>query len=374
MKLRLLSAEPGGSVARLHDNNFDALRLLFACAVVAYHIDVLSPSSAYLWLEKSISATVAVQGFFVVSGFLVTMSCETSSSLWSYAVKRFLRIAPAYVTVVVLAALALSLLSTLPAREYFAAAQFHRYLAYNLILSNFVAPSLPGVFASNLQTAVNGSLWTIKVEVGFYIAVPFMVWAVRKFNYQRVVPTLFVASLLWRIGLELFGLNPERHFYTLLAHQLPGQLCFFLGGVWVYYRARAGHGPSAIGALAGLILYCVGLAWSDSTAGIAYDLVAPAAITLTVLWAALSGPRLPRAAKYGDFSYGVYLYHFPIVQSCIALGLFSATRFAPILVPLLVVACSAASWFLVESPALSIKRLLSRAPPTKNASIINMSS
>src|SRR5581483_10427826 len=170
-----LSRAPGGTAARLRDNNFDALRLIFASLVVFFHIAVLSAVSSLDWMPRYMSATFAVQAFFVVSGFLVTMSCENSSSLGSYAIKRFRRIAPAYVTVVVGAAILLSFMSALPARQYFSHPDWWRYVGYNLLLSNFNAPDLPGVFQSNPQAAVNGSLWTIKVEVGFYLVVPIMV-------------------------------------------------------------------------------------------------------------------------------------------------------------------------------------------------------
>src|SRR5260370_895587 len=106
------------SIARLRDNNFDALRLIFASMVVVYHLGRLSQAVGLGWTSR-VSATFAVQAFFVVSGFLVTMSFENSSSIRSYTLKRLRRIAPAYVLVVVLAALSLSLISDLPAHEYF---------------------------------------------------------------------------------------------------------------------------------------------------------------------------------------------------------------------------------------------------------------
>src|SRR5882757_3200354 len=104
-----LSREPSGAAARLRDNNFDALRLIFASMVVVFHVGVLANVASLGRLPQYVSATFAVQAFFVVSGFLVTMSYENTRSLRSYALKRLRRIAPAYIVVVVGAALLLVL-------------------------------------------------------------------------------------------------------------------------------------------------------------------------------------------------------------------------------------------------------------------------
>ncbi len=346
-------ADPAAAAARLRGNNFDALRLVFASMVVVFHAGILSQAASLSWLHRYVSSTFAVQAFFVVSGFLVTMSFENSSSWRSYAGKRLRRIAPAYVAVVVGAALLLSLVSTLPASDYFSHRDFWRYLGFNLVLSNFSAPSLPGVFAGNTEAAVNGSLWTIKVEVAFYTFVPFMVWAIRRFGAARILGTVFCVSLAWKVGFGMLALAPGGEIYAKFAKQLPGQLAFFAGGAWAYYRTRSGHLPRGSWALIGLLTYAV----SD---GLLYDLLAPAAVTAVVYWAAVAGPRLPASGKYGDFSYGVYLYHFPMVQTFIALGFFgTAPHLSAFVVFMLACLMGVASWFLIEKPSLKNKPAIS---------------
>src|SRR5690349_23148622 len=87
-------------------NNFNLVRLILAVMVVAYHIVVLSGGvSAAGVPELSLAAQLGVQGFFVVSGFLVWESFARSPSLRVYAEKRARRLLPAYVTVVVLCAI-----------------------------------------------------------------------------------------------------------------------------------------------------------------------------------------------------------------------------------------------------------------------------
>jgi peptidoglycan/LPS O-acetylase OafA/YrhL len=344
--LRLLSREPSGIQARFRDNNFDALRLLFASLVVVFHMGLLSAVPSLAWTQY-VSATFAVQAFFVVSGFLVTMSFERSSSLWSYSMKRIRRIVPAYVAVVICAAVLLVSMSTLPPARYFTSRGFLDYLGYNLALSNFRAPDLPGVFAANAVSAVNGSLWTIKVEVGFYLLVPLIVWSVRRLGYRRALGSLFILSLVWHAGFQLLHTYLGNEIYDKLAKQLPGQLSYFVGGAWTYYGARDNRSPHALAALAGAIVY-------PATAGLANVLLAPFAVTAMVMWAALAGPRLPALGKHGDFSYGVYVYHFPIVQTLIALGLFAVSPALAVIVSVILVAiCSVASWYCIEAPALS---------------------
>ncbi|MFZ0499596.1 MAG: hypothetical protein WAM52_10715, partial [Steroidobacteraceae bacterium] len=114
-----------------------------------------------------------------------------------------------------------------------------------------------------------------------------------------------------------------------------------------YYQVLEHRSPSMLLALAGAIAY--GL-----TSGFLHEAIAPFAVVALVSWAAVVGPRLPPLGRYGDFSYGIYLYHFPIVQALIALGVFAWSPYgAVLLVSIAVLCCSIASWFLIEAPALS---------------------
>jgi peptidoglycan/LPS O-acetylase OafA/YrhL len=330
---------------RLRDNNFDALRLIFASMVVLYHEGILSQAKSLDWCLH-VSASFAVQAFFVVSGFLVTMSFENSSSAKSYALKRLRRITPAYIVVIIVAALGLSTLSTLPLNAYFGNREFWRYLGFNLMLSNFSAPNLPGVFQSNFTTVVNGSLWTIKIEVAFYCLVPFIVWAIRRAGAFKVLGIIFIASIVWKLGFNAAATATGMEIYGKLAKQLPGQMCFFAGGAWAYYRTRDGSSIRGLIAAIGVMAYALTDGWF-------YEITAPFAVTALVYWAAIAGPRLPAAAKHGDFSYGVYLYHFPLIQTFVALGLYQWSPLAGWMVSVAVVVfCAIVSWRLVERPIL----------------------
>ena len=128
---------------RLRKNNFDLLRLLFAGVVCLVHSFELSGFEALHWTTRFFSSAVAVKSFFVVSGFLIFMSYERSTSLASYISKRIRRIYPAYFTIVILCAIGLVMVSSRSVNQYFSA-DWLKYVAANLsflnFLSNYSAP------------------------------------------------------------------------------------------------------------------------------------------------------------------------------------------------------------------------------------------
>lgn len=326
--------------------------------VVLFHVALLSQAPQLAWFRQYVSSTFAVQAFFVVSGFLVTMSFENTRSLVDYGKKRLFRIAPAYMLVVLVAAFALVSISTLSPLQYFTNPEWRDYVISNLMMSNFKQPTLPGVFTQNYQAAVNGSLWTIKLEVMFYCCVPFIVWAIRRFGYKRVLATLFVVSVAWQVVFLSVSAD-SMDLAGRLAKQLPGQLAFFGGGAFAFYRTRAGLPPPPAWAAA---LGAIGYALAQ---GVVLTVIAPLCVTLIVYWAAIRVRQLWSAHDTGDFSYGLYLYHFPIAQVLIALGLF---RTMPVVGLIIVFAttllAAILSWHLIEKRALKFTHWRMRWRPT----------
>jgi peptidoglycan/LPS O-acetylase OafA/YrhL len=304
-------------------NNLDCLRLILASIVALYHIDALTYLPAFSAFGKYLSPHFAVKSFFVISGMLIYQSYTRSSSLRSYMEKRVRRIYPAYFTVVVLAAVGLCFLSTLPLSQYFFGIGFWKYLVANLLFLNFLAPSLPGVFTTNVMPAVNGALWTLKIEVIFYLFVPVIFSLSRRYGVVRIVGALFILSCVWKYGFALldtmysshgiFSLDSSRGFYAQLEAQFPGQLLYFCAGILllVYFDKLKQHFLSIAAISACLFLLDYWFARG----------------TLDVFW--MSGVVFVFGfwryfgdfSKFGDFSYGVYIVHFPIVQTLAALGL-----------------------------------------------------
>lgn len=163
------------------DNSFHFIRL-FCCLCIIYEHSMFLSFSSFPVLEIS---SICVKVFFILSGFWVTISLLRSDSVKEYAVKRIKKILPPYFTVVIGFAILLCMFSTLSPKEYFSNAGFWKYLAANLTTLNFLHTSLPGVFEGlPLNGAVNGALWTIKVEIAFYVFLPFLMFLITKCKYK----------------------------------------------------------------------------------------------------------------------------------------------------------------------------------------------
>lgn len=329
-----------------HENNFDLLRLVLASMVFLFHSAILSQATQISILSK-LSADFAVQSFFVVSGYLIFMSYEKSASLFDYASKRFRRILPAYVMSVLLGVVIGALTTVLPLSQFFCDSRTIKYIAYNLFFMNFAAPTLPGTFLNNYMPAVNGSLWTLKLEVGFYLAVPVIYWLCQRCGYVKILVSIFLFSLIYHLGLSSLAVRYDSQLIAKFAKQLPGQLTYFIAGVG-FYVARTRFSGLKVGHFLGAaFIFMV-------TSGVIHDVVAPIAVAVTAIYVATFAPYLGNFGKYGDFSYGIYIYHFPLVQAAISIGLFSYSPvFAVVVVGISVLSVAVLSWNLLERPALT---------------------
>ncbi len=328
-------------------NNFDLLRFLFAGAVVLYHVHVCSRAPELGFL-RVISADLAVKSFFVVSGFLVFMSFEQSRSTREYFGKRIRRIYPGYATVVIAAAVLGACITEASWREYFSSGLW-RYLAANLAFANFLAPTLPGVFAHNPVTEVNGALWTIKIEVMFYLCVPVLAWLARRWGRTSVLALAYAFAIAWSVGLGLLAARSEHGaLLARLAYQLPGQLGYFAAGALCYYHLPSlrRHWKAAVAFSIGGLL--AGNAWPVLKIG-----VEPAALALVVVFLAFGVRHLGNFARYGDLSYGIYIIHVPVLQTLVSVGAFERNPFGALTLAIaLVLMLAFASWHLVEKPFL----------------------
>jgi peptidoglycan/LPS O-acetylase OafA/YrhL len=320
-------------------NNFDLLRLLLASIVVLYHCYDLSFSPSYLWIPRVASADLAVQGFFAMSGFLIIGSYENSSSFSSYLNKRGRRILPAYWAALIFTLILGMIFSTLPLRGFLTSPSTWKYAGANFCFANFLHPNLPGLFEGNpVMSSVNGSLWTIKLEVMFYFSVPVIVWLCRRVGKLQILCGLFLLSVAYEIAM--------RKFHPSLATQLPGQLCFFMvGALAYYYLGWCKRNPGWVWIIA-VTCYLI----SVFSGWIAFRAIG---VSLGVVCFGLLLPPIWGPAKYGDFSYGTYVFHFPVIQTFIAMGLVkSHPKLALGLILLSVAALSFTSWNLIEKPFL----------------------
>jgi peptidoglycan/LPS O-acetylase OafA/YrhL len=336
-------------------NNLDCLRLILAATVALFHLFGMSGIPAFYPFVRYLSPQFAVRAFFVISGLLIYRSYTRSSSIGSYLEKRARRIYPAYFTIVVLAAIALCALSSLPLSHYFGAG-FWKYLGANLLFLNFLAPALPGVFTANEIIAVNGALWTLKIEVAFYLFVPVLHYLCGRFGTKRIIGAAFCFSCIWKYGFALlnfvyrspgiYTLDDSRSIYSQLGAQFPSQLAYFCAGIllFLYFDTLKLHFWSISCITASLYLIDH---WF--TGGVLDVLWISGIVFIFGFWRYFGN-----FSKYGDFSYGVYIVHFPILQTLVALGLARLNPSIFFIVSISVIGLASwLMWHLVESRFLA---------------------
>jgi peptidoglycan/LPS O-acetylase OafA/YrhL len=349
-----------------HRNNFDLLRFLLAATVVLFHLAVLSKMPALASLLAVANGTYGVLGFFAISGYVVTLSWYRCAGWREYVERRARRILPGYLAVVLFWWFAGSMISTLSAPEYWQNAGTWRYLAANVSFLQFFAPSLPGVFAGDPRLpAVNGSLWSIRSELLCYLLLPF---AVRR-QWPGIIALVSGAA---GTALALNG-GGDPHIDQLRIGLANPLTCFFLG-TWLTQR-KSVVAFKALGLVAlagfGLLLY---QAWNPLPAqlgSIWQGLVMPAAVSAAVLGAGLSGSYVGKWGVLGNLSYGMYLWHFPIIQFALSTGWFQASpaAWAGFCIALTAAAASL-SWYCVERRLLLGARPAYVPPPANQPAIL----
>jgi peptidoglycan/LPS O-acetylase OafA/YrhL len=332
-------------------DNFDAIRLFAALAVLYGHAFYLSGASSMPAIFGNEIATIAVKVFFIISGYLVTESWRRDPSPSRYLWRRGLRIFPGlFVNTLLCAFLLGPIVSTLPLADYLHSPLIPRYLE-NIILRP--ASLLPGVFNTvPFADTVNGSLWTLPVEFGMYLIAPVVVlW-----GGGQKVRILAGTVALCAVSLYLNHIQPGLLQSALGAHATPIHDAlnvapyFLLGAAWRIVAPQSVFNLQA--ALFALALMPL-IPGNEIVYEIGFYLVLPYAI----LSLALAKPAaFGWAGRFGDFSYGVYIYAFPVQQT---VALYFHTEHRPImnsaisLVPTLLLA--AASWHLIEKRFLLLK-------------------
>jgi peptidoglycan/LPS O-acetylase OafA/YrhL len=326
-------------------NNVTELRLLFAASVMLSHAATLLDAASYRLVRTVLNSDAAVQGFFILSGYLVFGSYNRLRSPTQFYKRRLLRIYPAY-GVAVLLFIVLGIAQALVLGHAVNWAEVPSYLAANLTTLNFLQPSVDGVFASNPRDAVNGALWSIKVELMFYAAVPLLFVIGKRISFFALGSLLILAGVVWWPALnwlgEQYGIVP----HPSLRNQLPGQLHYFGLGIALFARSQGSLSNLGIAAMT------VGAALLLAALGATSQAVQ--ALVLVALIGGISALKRSNDLLGGqDLSYGIYLSHFPIIQLLLAFGV-GAAPFPVYLaaVVALSVAYGIFSWRWIEGPAL----------------------
>jgi peptidoglycan/LPS O-acetylase OafA/YrhL len=329
------------------NNNFDFIRFVAAFFVICGHCQILDGVPVTQIAGLAISG-LGVLIFFSLSGYLVTNSLQRDSNVVAFLANRSLRIFPALIVIVALTTYVLGpAMTTLNVREYFQSWLLQHYMKG---IALYVSYQLPGVFEGNIyRSAVNGSLWSLPAEFLCY----FIIAGIGLLPRRCLGPCLVIGFLVTAsLNLYLpYYEGPKIIYYSTDPFQWATvAVCFFVGALYSAFRVplRLWIGVAAAGVLAGISWILPLVAWSVLVWVMLPYLILSLGIQFT--------PVLRRWGRFGDFSYGMYLYSFPITQTIIAIyhNRIDA-RILLIEVTALSVGCAFLSWHLVEKRALKFK-------------------
>lgn len=352
-----------------HRNNFDLIRLLAALQVVQYHasgalqIPIPEPF-AFLFAQFP-----GVPVFFVVSGFLVTRSyLYGSGGIGAYFARRALRIYPALWVSTTLIVLALAATGSLA--HDFAGPKLGAWLAASFsmgseIVGNFLVGKIvqPGGFYPSYPSGVT---WTLIVELGFYIFLPVILFG--KFADKRLawISLAFWTAVSLAVSNYYFYLDnvaPERALTKLLSVNLFVDLWeFMLGAACSIYWDRIRHlfeGRAlwwllAYLSAAVLLKTQFGVNGLNTHKGTPFMPLMTALMAAVVVSFAFTWRNAASMLRGNDFSYGIYLYHLPIVVTLGLLGI-TGNQGIWLIVFGATFAFAAMSWYLIEKPCLQLK-------------------
>ncbi|MGF6371303.1 peptidoglycan/LPS O-acetylase OafA/YrhL [Paraburkholderia sp. RAU6.4a] len=335
-------------ILRRENNNADLLRLIAACAVIWGHAFVMVPGNKIIepvqqLLGFDYSGSLAVKFFFFLSGILVTNSWLSNGSPLRFVTARIFRIFPALIVAALVCMFIIGpALTELPLASYFARTDYFLHIARYPYIEYY----LPGVFEHNLHPQANGAIWTIRYELAMYTALLTLgLCGLLRFKWVATAffSALILVSAIRPESIELFGLPNVN-----MAGHLPA---FFLFGAilalhkkWVRLDGRL---------VAGLIPFACMFRHSAAFQFVFYPAFLISSIWLMTLRPVLQ-TRLP-----GDFSYGVYVFGWPIQQTLVTVFPHMGVAAHIVFAMSTSIAVASVSWYAVEKPCIAFGRNVS---------------
>lgn len=331
------------------DDNFLLLRFIAAATVIFGHSYGIAagPGAADFIGRLELypdfyTGSIAVDVFFVVSGFLVTGSWLNRADAVGFVRARALRLLPAYLACLVLTAYVLgTAVTSLPTGVYLTAPETHRYVWFNALFGLRQQWTLPSVFEHNpFGNTVNGSLWTLPIEARMYVwlAVLGVLGLLRRRGLGSCVAAL--TALVGIVGPILAPNLPAPGTLTLGGFFALGCLCYL-------QRERIPLRNDV------LVVLCIVVVFAARTP--AFFPLFALALAYATLWFAYR-PRLGFFNRCGDYSYGLYLWGYPVQQTvALAIGALHAPLLNFGLSLPLTLLLAVASWHCLEKPALRWK-------------------
>ena len=339
-------------------NNFDIIRLLAAFQVVYMHSmnHLKIEGSVAVFYERFLQYFPGVPIFFTVSGFLIFWAYDRNPDLKKYIVNRLLRLYPA---LYVCLAITIGLLVTFSSISLLSNTSFYVWLVGQVSIFQFYTPEILRFWGVGTP---NGALWTIAVEVQFYIVVPLFFLLMRKVRGSVLLTILFIISVL--ANFYLAGLPQTTIQKLSFVSIIPYLFNFLIGSVFYIYWDKLNFLVKNK-FWRWLIVYALYIVILGHVMGHelhAYQLInfyqflATILLSIFTLSFAFSFNSLSdKLLRHNDISYGIYIYHMLVVNTFVSLGLIADSKyFLATFITTIVLAFL--SWKLIEKPALSLKK------------------
>lgn len=335
-----------GSYDGVRENNFTPIRLAFAWLVLYGHSFAIQKVPGFkdplhhIFSGSTWIGEISVNGFFLISGFLVTASFINRGAV-EYIFSRAIRIYPALIICILITVFILGMAVTdLNIKKYLTNQNTWSYLKNSMAILP-MQWSLPGVFHENSRISANGSLWTLTVETRCYIllAIAGICGAFKnKYVSNLTILMLFIIGLSAFKEVPLIGTNKKWSTPCL----------YFLLGVFTYVNRSKIILDAKLALLASIIMaYSFGKDY--------FQLTFPLSFTYITFYLAYKSRYIPLDKYIGDISYGVYIYAWPCQQLIAHIFPDENPYFNMLFSSIITAILAYGSWRYIENPALSIK-------------------
>ena len=332
------------------DNNLNLIRMVAATAVLVSHAWAIALGKGTvepLKAETGVTlGTLAVYLFFVISGFLIAGSFARTRTVTRFVLARVLRLMPGLIASLLIVALLMGpLVTELETPAYFAHPDLWTFLVRNTLLA-FPQYTLPGVFETQPYPTVEGSIWTLVHEAACYVGVLVLGLLGVLGRRDRMALALIAYALLWVVVIVYDPpLHPKIDAFWRLSLPFAAGMAFWRWQEWI---------PLNIWGLAGLVGLAVALRGTEL-----YFFALIIALGYGSFWLAyIPGGAIRAYNRIGDYSYGIYIYAFPMQGLAVWLaGPMSPWENIAIALPLTAL-LSIPSWHLIEKPALDARHRL----------------
>lgn len=350
------------NVSLRKDNSFNAIRLICCLLIIIGHSMDLSETGHYwVFIRKYlIHLNDCVYVFFILSGFFVTRSYlakkNNGMSVEKFYRHRASRLLPSYYITIALSTIGffgvLHWLYNCNAEDYFGSVHFWKYLLSSIFTLNFICPSpvsesyTNGTFAG---FALNGSMWTMKIEIGFYIVLPLLVFSLERMNTKKFknifLTALYILSIFWKYSLRYLGGKNNSGIFFSLSDQLPGYAAYFISGIIIVYNWEFINTKLNKLVIPALIFYLLHFVTKT-------EILVPLSLSICVFWIGLKCRQISKIGGGEDYSYEMYLFHWPLIIYCVQGDMFDKV---PALTIVMIIATSFLYAYLIHALLKSIK-------------------